>query len=206
METRTVCGAICALFHLLARIQAEFPSKQNNDQEERMSTNAKDMPVVKLEFPRFEDSRPLLITGLGDRYTANTLDDLPALWNRFSVHIGKIPGQVGRAAYGVCSDMFNGTGSFHYLSGVEVSESAALPAQFSRVQIPAQRYVIFPHREHVSRLRYTVNAIWSQWLPESGHKAARAAAGAPDFFERYGEDFDPQLGMGDIEVWIPLIE
>ena len=29
---------------------------------------------------------------------------------------------------------------------------------------------------------------------------------APDFFERYGEAFDPQLGMGDVEVWIPVIE
>jgi AraC family transcriptional regulator len=97
-------------------------------------------------------------------------------------------------------------GSFHYLSGVEVSESSVLLAQLSRVQIPAQRYVIFPHREHVSTLRYTVNAIWSQWLPESGHKAARAAAGAPDFFERCGEGFDPQLGMGDVEVWIPVMK
>jgi AraC family transcriptional regulator len=100
--------------------------------------------------------------------------------------------------------MFNQTGSFRYLSGVEVSESSALPEQFSRVHIPAQRYVIFPHREHVSRLRYTVNTIWSTWFPESSHKAAHATAGAPDFFERYGEDFDPQVGMGDVEVWIPL--
>jgi AraC family transcriptional regulator len=65
---------------------------------------------------------------------------------------------------------------------------------------------LVPHREHVSKLRYTVNTIWSQWFPESGYKAARAAAGAPDFFERYGDGFDPQLGMGDVEVWIPVIE
>jgi hypothetical protein len=36
-------------------------------------------------------------------------------------------------------------------------------------------------------------------------KAARAAAGGPDFFERYGEDFHPQLGMGYVEVWMPVI-
>jgi AraC family transcriptional regulator len=169
-----------------------------------MSTNIKDTPIVKLETPRFENGRPLLIAGLAGRYTTGTLDDIPALWQCFSVHICRIPGQVGRAAYGVCSDMFNQTGSFRYLSGGEVSESSALPEQFSRVHIPAQRYVIFPHREHVSRLRYTVNTIWSTWFPESSHKAARATAGAPDFFERYGEDFDPQVGMGDVEVWIPL--
>lgn len=111
-----------------------------------MSTNAKDIAIAKLESPRFDDSRPLLIAGLAGRYSAKTLDDLPALWKSFSVHIGRIPGQIGRVAYGVCSDMFNGAGRFHYLSGVEVSASSALPDEFSRVQIPAQRYVIFPHR------------------------------------------------------------
>jgi AraC family transcriptional regulator len=101
--------------------------------------------------------------------------------------------------------MLNRTGSFQYLSGVEVSEGSPLPDQFRRMHIPAQRYVIFPHREHVSRLRYTVDTIWSTWFPESSHKAARPVADAPDFFERYGEEFDPQRGMGDVEVWIPVI-
>jgi len=41
-------------------------------------------------------------------------------------------------------------------------------------------------------------------LPESGYQPPRAAAGAPDFFERYGEGFNPLTGMGDIEVWIPI--
>ena len=140
---------------------------------------------------------------MAGRYTANTLDDIPALWERFSVHIGKPPGQAGRAAYGVCSDMLNRTGSFQHLPGVEVTEASTLPGQFRRVHIPAQKYVTFPYREHVSRLRYTVDTIWSAWFPESSHKAARPVAGAPDFFERYGEDFDPQLGMGDVEVLDP---
>jgi predicted dithiol-disulfide oxidoreductase (DUF899 family) len=104
-----------------------------------MSTKVNAMPIVKLETPRFEDHGPLLIAGLAGRYTASTLDDLPALWDRFSAHIGKIPGQVGRVAYGVCSDMSNGTGSFPYLSGVQVSESSELLEQISFVQIPAQR-------------------------------------------------------------------
>ena len=47
-----------------------------------MSTNAKEMPIVKLESPRFEDSRPLLIAGLAGRYTASTLDDLPVVWKQ----------------------------------------------------------------------------------------------------------------------------
>src|SRR5712691_4121469 len=157
MESRTVFGEICALCPLVSRAQAELQNKQKNKWENRMSTKVNDRAIVKLNPSRFEQRGPLLIAGLASRYTASTLDDLPLLWQRFSVHIDRIPGQVGRAAYGVCSDMCNGTGSFHYVSGVEVSESSALPEQFSRVHIPAQRHLVFSHREHVSRLRYTVN-------------------------------------------------
>ena len=91
-----------------------------------MSTNVKDTPIVKLNPPRFEDGRPLLIAGLAGRYTAGILDDLPALWERFSVHIGRIPGQVGRVAYGVCSEMFNGLGS-------ERTATAALAKPLSKM-------------------------------------------------------------------------
>ena len=112
-----------------------------------MSTNAKNLPIVKLECPRFKDSGPLLIAGLAGRYTASTLDDLPALWERFSVHIGRIPGQVGIASPMGCTLISStGTAASITLSGVEVSESSAVPEQFSRVQIPAQRYVYFPPR------------------------------------------------------------
>jgi AraC family transcriptional regulator len=104
--------------------------------KDKVSTKVNAMPIVKLETPHFEDRGPVLIAGLAGRYTAGTLD--ADLWAQFSAHIAKIPGQVGRLAYGVCSDMFSGTGSFQYLSGVEVSESSALPKKFSCLQIPAQ--------------------------------------------------------------------
>jgi hypothetical protein len=47
-----------------------------------------------------------------------------AMWKRFSVHIGRIPGQMGRAAYGSVRKCSMGRGSFHYLSGVEVCKSS----------------------------------------------------------------------------------
>ena len=46
--------------------------------------------------------------------------------------------------------------------------------------------------------------IWNEWLPESGLEVAPAQKGMPDFFERYGEDFDPRTGYGDVEVWVPI--
>ena len=158
--------------------------------------------AVQLEVPRIESAKALRIAGLRERYTSETMKNIPELWSRFGPHIGKIPGQVGRIAYGLC---FNGLSpdGIDYLAGVEVSSSSGLPGEFSVAAIPAQKYAVFPHREHVSKLRETLDAI-DKWLPGSGLEVACADAEAPNFFERYSEEFDPRSGMGGMEVWIPI--
>jgi AraC family transcriptional regulator len=154
---------------------------------------------TRLEPPRFESGRPLEIAGLRGHFTDATWGGIPVQWQRLA-SFGAIPGQVGRVYYGLCFNLSNGV---DYLCGVEVSSATGLPAGFTTVKIPAQRYAVFPHREHVSKLRGTLDAI-SKWLPTSGLEAARGLGDAPDFFERYGEGFDPRTGTGDIEIWIPV--
>jgi AraC family transcriptional regulator len=151
--------------------------------------------------PRFENGKATLIAGLRSRYTWETMNGIFAQWQRFVPYIGKILGQAGGAAYGV---VFSVPGGIDYLSGVEVSSSSGLPSEFSVISIPAQEYAVFPHRDHVSKLRETIDAIFNQWLPGSGYQVPRGAGGAPDFFERYSEDFNPQTGMNGIEVWVPI--
>jgi AraC family transcriptional regulator len=153
--------------------------------------------IANLEPPRFEDGKPLLIAGLGERYTCETSKAIPAQWQRFVPHIGNVPGQIGWTTYGVrCNS--DEEGNFDYICGVEVSSFSEVPAGFGRVRIPRQRYAVFCHRDHVSTIRRTINTIWNKWLPESDHEVADA----PDF-ERY-QDFDPRSGTGTIEIWIPL--
>ncbi|MFM0645962.1 AraC family transcriptional regulator [Paraburkholderia bryophila] len=154
--------------------------------------------LTHLEPPRFVDGEPLLVAGLGERYTCNTSTAIPSQWQRFNAYGGKVPGQVSGVAYGVGYNA-DEAGNFDYLCGVEVTDFSALPAEFSRVRIPAQRYAVFSHREHVSVIRRTMNTIWNQWLPASGHTPADAP-----HFERYDEKFDPISGMGGLEIWLPL--
>jgi len=153
---------------------------------------------TQLEPPRFVEGKAFLVAGLSARYTFATNQGIPLQWQRFAPHIGQIPGQVGDTTYGVC---WNGddAGNFDYVAGVEVSSFADLGDEFARVRIPAQRYVVFAHRGHASEIRDTVAAIWSRWLPSSGHRVADA----PNF-ERYGPEFDPKTGSGLVEFWIPL--
>ena len=154
--------------------------------------------LTTLEPPRFETSRPFLVAGLGERYSCETSAGIPRQWQRFAPYIGSIPGEVPGVFYGVC---LNGgdAGNFDYVVGVEVKDFSDLPKDFYRVRVPAQKYAVFSHREHISTIRRTVNTIWNKWLPASGHEIADA----PEF-ERYGPEFDAHTGNGGLEIWLPV--
>jgi AraC family transcriptional regulator len=164
-------------------------------QEEQMRS---EIERYQLDPPRFENGKEMSIAGLRESYTPETRGNIPAQWTRFAPHIGKIPGQVGQTAYGVCWNYTSG-GGFDYLAGVEVSSATALPKDFSQVRIPAQRYAVFTHRKHVSSIPGTIEAIWTKWLPNSGHQAAETPC-----FERYSEEFNPQTGLGGTEIWVAI--
>ncbi len=155
--------------------------------------------ITDLASPRIEFSGERLIAGFGERYTCQTNEGIPALWQRFGPYIGRVPAQIGTAAYGVCCNGGD-NGSFEYIAGVDVSGFDRLGSEFSRVRIPSGTYAVFEHRGHISAIRSTVYTIWNQWLPQSG----RDHAGTPDF-ERYDERFDPHTGAGVVEIWVPLM-
>jgi AraC family transcriptional regulator len=157
-----------------------------------------DEELTTLEPPRFEDGRVLLIAGLRTHYTSETVGGIPSQWHRFQPFLETVPGRFGRVAFGVslnCDD----TGGFDYVCGVEVTDFAGLPSDLDRLRIPAHRYAVFRHVDHISTIRRTMSTIWNRWLPESGYEAADA----PNL-ERYDESFDPDTGTGGLEIWIPV--
>ena len=127
--------------------------------------------ITTLAPLRIEQRGFLLIAGLGGRYSSNTRQNIPALWQRLQPHLGNVPGQLiaggggkrGRT-FGVCYNIDDDC-NFDYLAGVAVSEFSDLPAEFARLRIPAQRYAIFTHQEHVSTMHDVEMTIWTKWLP-----------------------------------------
>src|ERR1700704_1344332 len=154
--------------------------------------------IDNLQAPRFETGKPLLIAGLGERYTWESGAAIPGQWQRFNQSVANFSGRIGEVAYGVCCNG-DDSGNYDYIAGVEVKDFSDLPREFSRVRIPEQRYAVFSHGDHISTIRRTVNTIWNHWLPASGLKAADA----PNF-ERYDENFDPLTRNGGLEIWIPV--
>lgn len=154
--------------------------------------------LTDLAEPRFENGKPMLIAGIGARYTIGAIAAIPAQWMRFGAHMGHVPGQVGGIAYGVCCN-FDGEGSFEYIAGVEVANFSQVLAGFTALRIPAQTYAVFSHTAHISEMRRTLYTIWNKWMPESG----KTPEDAPHF-ERYGPEFNPMTGMGLVEIWVPV--
>ncbi|OMG75122.1 AraC family transcriptional regulator [Burkholderia ubonensis] len=158
----------------------------------------KELKIIDVAPPRFEVSERLLIAGMSGRFTFETNEGIPALWQTFIPYIGNLPDQIGGVTYGVCCNP-DADGSFEYVAGVAVQRRDRLPALFRCVEIEPQRYAVFEHRGHISTVHQTFYSIWNGWLPTSGLKAADA----PEF-ERYSEDFDPVAGTGVLEIWLPI--
>ena len=151
-----------------------------------------------LKPPRIVAGKAFLVAGVGERYNCESSAGIPNQWQRFHQSVDRIPGRIGKVAYGVCHNG-DDAGNFDYIAGVEVADFSDLPREFSRVRIPEQKYAVFTHAEHISTIRRTINTIWNQWLPQSGMKVADA----PNF-ERYDETFDPVTGSGGLEIWVPV--
>jgi AraC family transcriptional regulator len=184
-------------------VSALGPTSISIPRLEMSQTQMKESPAVQLAPPRFENGKPLLITGLRVPYDTAPLQGSAAQWQRLATYFGKIPGQIGRFGYGLC---FLRPDGVDYLAGVQVAANAnsGLPSEFTTVPLPAQRYAIFHHQGHVSEIPKTCQRI-SEWLPTSNLVVPKSE-GVPDFFELYTEEFDPISGTGGMEIWLPIRE
>jgi AraC family transcriptional regulator len=163
--------------------------------------NSSAFDAAVLEAPLLIDHPRLRIAGPRLRRLANPAVEIPPLWQRFAPFIGRVPRQMPGATFGLC---MQGDGGTDYVAGCEVADFSRVAADWSRIEIPAQRYAVFRHRGNATQLGETVQAIFGGWLPQSGCTAVPAGPDRVGFFERYGPGFDPQAGRGDIELWLPI--
>jgi AraC family transcriptional regulator len=151
-----------------------------------------------LSAPRFVDGKPLLLVGMSQHYSCESSAGVPAQWQKFLPHFPNVPGQLNHKAYGA-KYHFDDEGNFDYLCGVEVADFSRVPEGWATLRLPAAKYAVFTHPEHISTIRRTWATIWDSWLPSSGHEVADAP-----HFELYDESFNSQTGTGGVEIWIPL--
>lgn len=154
--------------------------------------------TIGLHPPRFEELPACKIAGIEKAYTFSTRGNISLQWDEFIKQKENVASICDEpVCYGVCTNADKD--GFQYLSGVQINDNTDLPDHFTQVALPTRRYAVFQHQEHLNELCHTMDKIWSKWVIDCGLKIAQA----PNF-ERYTESFNPQTGLGGIEVWIPL--
>lgn len=152
--------------------------------------------------PRIVERTSFHVVGMADRFTPATNTRIPILWERFVPRMDAIPHRRGATTLGVCVEAGAdtcGEGGFTYVAGVEVDRLDAVPEGMIALTIPENRYAVFTHSGHVSRINDTVRQIWGAWLPTSPYRHVPA----PDF-ELYDERWNPATGDGEIDIWVPI--
>jgi len=148
--------------------------------------------------PRLVAGAPMLLVGLAERHSIEATECIPAQWQRFMASYGEISHKADPIPLAVSTNM-DDDGTFEYVCAVQVDDASDLPKGLIQLRVPAQRYAVFQHLEHVSTIATTYSAIWNYWLPAHIHKAADGPG-----LERNLKTFNPQTGLGGMEIWIPL--
>jgi AraC family transcriptional regulator len=160
----------------------------------KLSENSKNA----LQPPRFVPGDPMLVVGLVERHSFGATQGIPAQWQRFMKHYADIPDKVQPIPLGISANM-DDDGNFEYMAAVQVSKVSDLPKELQQWRIPARQYAVFRHDAHVSTIGQTYSAIWNEWLPANGRRAANGPT-----IERHLETFDTRTGLGGVEIWIAL--
>jgi AraC family transcriptional regulator len=151
------------------------------------------MPAQPL---RIETSAPLVLAGLNRTYAIGPDPGMKAQWTEFMTDFGKVEGQVGMKAYGVCH-AFDGKGQMDYLCAVEVKDPDQVPNYFHVLKVPARKVAVFTHDGPIAGIAKTWSRIFDAWLP-----AEKLSVASGPQFEIYGEAFDD--GAGRVEIHIPV--
>jgi len=159
------------------------------------------MDALILIEPRIVNSQPLLLAGLRETMDQHAAQTIPLLWQKFVPFIGTTPHQVGHTCFGICGASDASQQIFYYMAAIEVSDFTHLPQELSPLILPSQCYAVFPHNEHVSRIKETIDAVFDEWLPQASVTHANQSL---HFFERYTENYNPETGLGGMEIWLPI--
>lgn len=155
--------------------------------------------TIAIAEPRHEKGQAMTLVGLARRYRYQDVAGIPAQWTEFQAYEGTL-GERSGLRYGLCDSFDETEGTFLYMCGVRVDNPRDVPEALSVIKVPAQDYLVFVHTGHISGIRNTMNAIWTEGLPKSGYEPAEDRP----MFELYDETFNPVTGHGGLEIWMPV--
>jgi AraC family transcriptional regulator len=149
--------------------------------------------------PLIQTSAPLILAGRNGSFAIGPSPGIKDLWASFMGDFGKIEGQVGLKAFGVCHN-FDGLGQMDYLAAVEVKDEGQVPGYLFTMTIPKRKVAMFTHEGALE----TISETWALIFSEGLEKAKLKVAPGPQF-EVYPEDMGLEGATGKIEIHIPVL-
>jgi AraC family transcriptional regulator len=92
-------------------------------------------------------------------------------------------------------------GCFNYVCAAKVEAFEGRMPSLTSIECEPGSYAVFAHNDHVSTIFDTYAAIWNQALPAM----ARTVADSP-VLEFHNDAFDPDTGLGGVQLCIPLVD
>lgn len=146
-------------------------------------------------------SKPLVVAGRQGRFAVGPSPGIKNLWVKVMEDFGRINGQIGFKAYGVChnfsGDQKSGKGFMDYLAGVAVLDGGAVAGYLATLDIPARREAVFVVGSDVAKLPQAWSLLFTTLLP-----SARLEVAPGPQYEVY--DYADPDKPGDIEIHVPV--
>lgn len=133
------------------------------------------------------------LTYFGD----NNNGEIPNMWNSFNKLYKDIKHKsASMLCYGVCDDMPDAEGKFHYTACAEVDSFEDIPEGMTTVVVPEGKYVVYTFVGALKDLGEFYDNIFSKWIPAA----------------EYELDYRPQLELyddrfmnnGEFDIYIPI--
>lgn len=156
---------------------------------------------VTLPPPVVETRNATRISGMSNHFTFQTMDNIPHLWSRFGPYIPELATDGPLTTFGVSGPMREGVDGFDYFAGAPIAKGAEVLPGLMEMTLPAGTYARFKHSGHISKIRATCMAVYETGLPALGREADGRWFSLAEY---YGPDFNPDTGLGTVEIWVKL--
>ena len=100
-------------------------------------------------------------------------------------------------SYGICDDMPDSEGRFHYTACAEVDSFLDLPEGMVTKVVPEGRYVVYTYSGDLKDLGDFYQNIFTKWLPASGYQFDQRPQ-----FELYDQRF---MNNGEFDIYFPIM-
>lgn len=127
----------------------------------------------------------------------NSNGEIPKLWEVFNSRYGDIkPKNKSMLCFGICDDMPDAEGRFHYTACAEVDNLQDIPEGMEAKIVPGGKYLVYTYGGVLKDLGDFYNNIFSNWLPNSGFEMDCRPQ-----LELYDGRF---MNNGEFDIYIPV--